>query len=127
MNALLGAVLWTSYTETTSFLNTYAENLSPVAVAAISGSVAGSVQALAAAPAENVRIVLEGGRNRGSWSAAWKEVFAGTESLSSSSSKPADHRQEMKKVRQWLGEVRYMAGRGWQGLGFGVAKDSCGK
>ncbi|KIJ24745.1 hypothetical protein M422DRAFT_69462 [Sphaerobolus stellatus SS14] len=125
VNALLGAVLWTSYTETSSLLNTHAPALSPITVAALSGGVAGAVQALAAAPAENVRIVLEGGRIRGSWSSAWKEVFAGTESLSSKSPKVAHHRAEMRKVQQWMSEVRYMAGRGWHGLGFGVAKDTC--
>lgn len=103
-------------------------SLSPTAVAAVSGCCAGSVQALAAAPAENVRMVLEGGQSRGSWSVAWKEVFAGTESLSPTASREAaKHRDELRKIRKWMREVREMAGRGWQGLGFGVAKDSCGK
>ena len=86
------------------------------------------MQALAAAPAENVRIVLEGGASRGSWSVAWKEVFAGAEPLSRSPDRRevARHREEVRKVRQWVREVRGMAGRGWQRLGFGVAKDSCG-
>ncbi|KAF8511785.1 hypothetical protein BU17DRAFT_77447 [Hysterangium stoloniferum] len=125
VNALLGTVLWTTYSEATSVLSAYSPALSPVAVAAISGSCAGSVQALAAAPAENVRIVLEGGKTRGSWSVAWKEVFAGTEPLASEPLQPTQHREEARKVREWVREVRGMAGRGWQGLGFGVAKDSC--
>ncbi|KAF8581218.1 hypothetical protein K439DRAFT_1636374 [Ramaria rubella] len=100
--------------------------LSPFVAAAISGGCAGSVQALAAAPAENVRIVLEGGQARGSWSVAWREVFSGTESLASHSPEPARHRDEVRKIRHWVREVRGMAGKGWQGLGFGVAKDSCG-
>ncbi|GJJ14679.1 hypothetical protein Clacol_008945 [Clathrus columnatus] len=94
-------------------------------VAALSGSCAGSIQALAAAPAENVRILLEGGQSRSSWSVAWREVFAGTESLTSKSPKPAKHREEVRRVQAWVKEVRGMAGRGWQGLGFGIAKDSC--
>ena len=86
------------------------------------------MQALAAAPAESVRIALEGGASRGSWSVAWKEVFAGAESLSRllDRREVARHREEVRKVRQWVREVRGMAGRVWQGLGFGVAKDSCG-
>ena len=129
VNALLGTVLWTTYSEASALLGSRIPSLSPTAVAAVSGCCAGSVQALAAAPAENVRIVLEGGRSRGSWSVAWKEVFAGAEPLSHFPNRGeiAQHRDEVRRVREWVREVRGMAGRGWQGLGFGVAKDSCGK
>lgn len=127
VNAFLGTVLWTTYSEVNSLLNTHASTLSPTAVAALSGSCAGSVQALAAAPAENVRILLEGGQTRSSWSTAWREVFAGAESLSTKSSDPAKHRDEVRRVQAWVKDAREMAGRGWHGLGFGMAKDSCGK
>lgn len=122
VNALLGTVLWTTYSEATALLGAHAPAMSPTAVAGLSGCCAGSVQALAAAPAENVRLVLEGGRARGSWSVAWKEVFAGAEPLAS----PARHRDQVRRVRHWVREARGMAGRGWEGLGFGVAKDACG-
>ena len=129
VNALLGTVLWTTYSESSALLDRHFPGvLSPTTVAAISGGCAGSVQALAAAPAENVRIVLEGGRFRGSWSVAWKEVFAGAGSLAQDGGRapPARRRDEVRQVRYWVREAREMAGRGWQGLGFGVAKDSCG-
>ncbi|KAF8509667.1 hypothetical protein BU17DRAFT_56002, partial [Hysterangium stoloniferum] len=126
VNVLLRMVLWTTYSEAMSVLSAYSPALSPIAVEAISGSCVGSVQVLAAAPAENVRIVLEGGKTQGSWSVAWKEVFAGTEPLVSEPLQPTQHHEEAREVREWVREVRGMAGRGWQGLGFGIAKDSFG-
>lgn len=91
-------------------------------MAALAGATAGGVQALAAAPAENVRLVLEGGTGKG-WSGAWKEVFRGTVPVSSTTTQ----RENARQVRDWMVEVRGMAGRGWDGWGWGCAKDICGE
>lgn len=91
--------------------------------AAISGAVAGGMQALVAAPAENVRLLLEGGTYH-SWSHAWKEVFRGTPSTHRTSK--AQQINEIRQVRSWMKDVGDMAGRGWDGWGWGCAKDICG-
>jgi len=88
----------------------------------LSGGTAGGLQALVAAPAENVRLVLEGGSGAG-WSGAWKEVFRGTMPISSTTTQ----RENVRQVRDWMTEVRGMAGRGWDGWGWGCAKDICGE
>jgi hypothetical protein len=93
----------------------------PTTTAALSGATAGCVQAIVGAPAENVRLVLEGGSSAG-WSAAWKEVFRGTLPFSSTTTQ----RENVRQVRHWMTEVRGMAGRGWDGWGWGCAKDICG-
>jgi len=82
------------------------------------------VQAVIAAPAENVRLVLEGGSGHG-WSHAWQEVFRGTTSIPLNS--PQQTLREARQVRAWMREVGDMAGRGWQGWGWGVAKDTMGE
>jgi hypothetical protein len=91
---------------------------------AISGAVAGGMQAIAAAPAENVRLVLEGGSGH-AWSHAWKEVFQGTVSIPHSSRQ--QNLQDIRQIRKWMKDVGDMAGRGWDGWGWGVAKDTCGE
>jgi hypothetical protein len=97
----------------------------PTMLAASAGAVAGGAQALIAAPCENVRLVLEGGSSKEGWSHAWKEVFRGTQP---SSSVPQQQTiQEIRQVRDWMKEVGDMAGRGWDGWGWGFAKDVCGK
>ena len=58
VNAVLGTVLWSTYSETSEFLEGRIKN--PLAISLISGAVAGGAQAVVAAPAENVRLVLEG-------------------------------------------------------------------
>ncbi|KDQ60663.1 hypothetical protein JAAARDRAFT_125449 [Jaapia argillacea MUCL 33604] len=123
VNAFLGTVLWTTYSECSQLLEARM-NLHPLGVTALSGAVAGGVQAIAAAPAENVRLVIEGGTPRSCWSHAWKEVFRGTEGSTASSRQRQIH--EAREVRQWMKEVGEMAGRGWNGWGFGCAKDICG-
>jgi hypothetical protein len=35
-------------------------------------------------------------------------------------------REEIRRVRRWMNEVGGMAGRGWDGWGWGVFKDMCG-
>ncbi|KAI4517627.1 hypothetical protein K523DRAFT_308902 [Schizophyllum commune Tattone D] len=124
VNALLGSVLWTVYAETSSSLDPYIGH-HPTLTAAISGAVAGGAQALVAAPAENVRMVLEGGKLDGhSWSYAWKEVFRSTRAAPVTSK--AREIEEAREVRTWMREVGEMAGRGWDGWGWGCAKDICG-
>lgn len=121
-NAMLGTVLWTTYTETSNYLEARL-GTHPTFVAALSGAAAGGVQALVAAPVENTRLIVEGGTGRG-WSHAWQEVFRGTESPRSASR--ADNIKEMRQVRHWMKDVSGMAGRGWDGWGWGCAKDVCG-
>jgi len=93
----------------------------PTTTAALSGATAGGVQSLVAAPAENVRLVLEGGSGTG-WSGAWKEVFRSTMPVSST----IIQRENIRQVRDWMSEVKGMAGRGWDGWEWGCAKDVCG-
>ena len=122
VNALLGTVLWASYAEAYSTFDPYLGD-HPTVHAAASGAVAGGVQAIIGAPAENVRLVIEGGTGSG-WSHAWKEVFRGTEPPRQISR--AEELKEARQVRDWMRDVRDMAGRGWDGWGFGFTKDVCG-
>jgi len=69
-----------------------------------------------------VRLVLEGGSGTG-WSGAWKEVFRGTVPISST----INQRENVRQVRDWVTEFKGMAGRGWNGWGWGCAKDVCGE
>lgn len=123
VNAFLGTVLWATYAESSSFLEPHIGN-SPTLLAAASGAIAGGSQAFIAAPAENVRIIIEGG-TKGGWTHAWKEVFRGTVPASPAPTKEENLR-EIRQVREWMKEVRGMAGRGWDGWGFGVVKDIFG-
>lgn len=124
VNALLGTVLWTTYATTFSTLEPYLGH-NPTITAAISGTIAGGMQALVAAPAENVRLVLEGGSAGHSWSHAWKEVFQGT--FAPLSTSKHQKMQDIRQLRTWMKDVGEMAGRGWDGWGWGCAKDMCGK
>ena len=90
----------------------------------VSGAVAGGAQAIVAAPAENVRILLEGGNYHG-WSSAWKDVFRDSESQQQVSK--AESLQQARQVREWVREVGDMAGRGWNGFTWGFLKDSTGE
>lgn len=122
INLALGSVLWFTYSETSTFVSSHIS--SSLCTAAIAGGVAGGVQALVAAPAENVRYFLESGSPTTGWSHVWKEVFRGTEDPSDAP-KEAQIR-EARQVRQWMREVGELAGRGWDGWGWGCAKDICG-
>lgn len=122
VNALLGTVLWASYAEAYSIFEPYLGD-HPTLHAAVSGAVAGGAQAIIGAPAENVRLVIEGGTGDG-WSHAWKEVFRGTEPARKMSR--VQELNEARQVRDWMRDVRDMAGRGWDGWGFGFIKDVCG-
>ncbi len=124
VNASLGTVLWTAYSESSSALGSYDGLESrPIMIAAISGAVAGGAQAIVAAPAENVRLAIDRGTGEG-WSHAWKEVVRGT-----APNRPNESTglRELRQVRSWMVDVRNMAGRGWNGWGWGLAKDVCGE
>ncbi|TFL07716.1 hypothetical protein BDV98DRAFT_539702 [Pterulicium gracile] len=122
INAALGTVLWTSYAESYDFFDSHLPT-SPVTTAALSGAVAGAAQAAVAAPAENVRLVLKGASGH-SWSYAWKEVFHGTTSVPNASR--SQQMEEVRQVRSWMRDVGDMAGRGWDGWRWGMAKDIFG-
>ncbi|KAH0830451.1 hypothetical protein J3R83DRAFT_1848, partial [Lanmaoa asiatica] len=121
-NAVLGTVLWTTYTECSSYLQSHFGVHSMLTVA-LSGAAAGGMQALVAAPVENARLVIEGGAGKG-WSHAWKEVFRGTQPIHITSR--SDQIRDIRQVRLWMKDVSEMAGRGWTGWGWGCAKDACG-
>jgi hypothetical protein len=75
---------------------------------------------MAGAPAENARILMEQGvfhseKSVSGWRHAWKEVFLRTESPlrpSSGAETRVQQIREMREVREWVREVREMAGRG---------------
>ncbi|KAE9406741.1 hypothetical protein BT96DRAFT_1014692 [Gymnopus androsaceus JB14] len=123
VNALLGTVLWTTYAEASSLIEPYL-GPHPTMVAGLSGGIAGGFQAIVAAPAENVRLLLEGGSGYHSWSHAWKDVFKGTNLRERVSRKRK--MEDARQVRRWMMEVGDMAGRGWNGWGWGCAKDITG-
>ncbi|KAJ2931447.1 hypothetical protein H1R20_g5672, partial [Candolleomyces eurysporus] len=120
LNAGLGTVLWTSYGEAYTALAPSTGHHS-VTTAALSGAVAGGCQALLAAPAENVRLLLEGGSGGHSWSSVWKEVFQSRTPPPSSTVK--QDLQDIRELRAWFRDVGEMAGRGWDGWRWGLAKD----
>ncbi|KAH8117295.1 mitochondrial carrier domain-containing protein [Phellopilus nigrolimitatus] len=122
VNAVLGTVLWETYSETTNFLEGHMSY--PLAISLLSGAIAGGAQAVVAAPAENVRLVLEGGGNHAGWSSVWRDVFLGRQPEMDISK--AQNLREARQVRQWMKEVGEMAGRGWFGFGWGFCKDVCG-
>lgn len=124
VNASLGAVLWGAYAEASEQLDPYLSNRS-LSNSAVSGAIAGASQAIVAAPAENVRILLEHGITGHSWSCAWKEVFR-EKGISSAAPIESRNLQDIRQLRGWLQEVGQMAGRGWNGWGWGVGKDTFG-
>lgn len=122
-------------------------------VAAISGAGAGAIQALAGAPAENVRLLMEQGSfnaqsSVSGWRHAWKEVFidSNNQNVTSRNTIPARMRlSDVREAKIFANELREMAGRGvfpwlshhvvqvlkiqtagWNGWGWGLAKDVCG-
>ena len=124
VNAVLGFVLWESYGVASIGLEPYLATHS-LANAAMAGAAAGACQAAVAAPAENVRLLLEGGFGGHSWSSAWKEVFREKESLTATASK-SQQINEIRELRTWFKDVGQMAGRGWEGWGWGCTKDAAG-
>lgn len=86
-------------------------------IAAVSGAISGAAQAVAGAPAENVRLLMERGAfNRetsvSGWREAWKEVFRGSARLNGANTTDARSLHEIREIRNWMHEVRDMAGRG---------------
>ncbi len=124
VNAALGTVLWGTYGEASNRLEPYFTSHS-LSNAAVSGAISGACQAVVAAPAENVRLILEAGFGGHSWSCAWKEVFR--EKASSSVNATTRQMNEIRHWRSWFQEVGQMAGRGWEGWGWGCAKDAVGQ
>lgn len=122
-NAVLGTVLWTTYSECSSYLHTRL-GVHSIFTVALSGAAAGGMQALVAAPVENVRLVIEGGTGKG-WSHAWKEVFRGTQPIHNTTR--SDQIRDIRQVRLWMKDVGEMAGRGWAGWGWGCGKDVCSR
>ncbi|KIK97182.1 hypothetical protein PAXRUDRAFT_136834 [Paxillus rubicundulus Ve08.2h10] len=118
-NAVLGTVLWTTYTGSSTYLEPYLGHHSTFTVA-LSGAAAGGMQAFIAAPVENVRLAMEGGTGRG-WSHTWKEVFCGTQPIHSATR--VDQIRDIRQIRLWMKDVSEMAGRGWTGWGWGFGKD----
>ncbi|KAL0063316.1 hypothetical protein AAF712_009811 [Marasmius tenuissimus] len=123
VNTLLGTILFTTYTEATQILEPHIGH-HPTLTAAVAGGIAGGAQALVAAPAENVRTLVEGGTVYHSWSHAWKDVFRGTETRAGLSKTEA--LEDVREVRRWMKEVGEMAGRGWNGWGWTCVKDISG-
>ncbi|KZV93333.1 hypothetical protein EXIGLDRAFT_709913 [Exidia glandulosa HHB12029] len=127
VNSALGTILWSSYSLASSELQPRISN--SVLASAIAGSIAGATQALAAAPAENVRILLEGGAEHAHWSAVWKSVFRASEdavSATTGTSQSNLSRNQARHLREWVREIRDTAGHGWHGWRWTVAKDTCG-
>lgn len=123
LNAALGTVLWTSYGISNEAISTVLED-HPIQTAALAGGFAGGCQAILAAPAENVRLLLEGGSGGHSWSCVWKEVFRSR--VVPPSVTLQQEIQEIRELRTWLRDVGDMAGKGWDGWRWGCGKDICG-
>lgn len=126
VNTGLGTILWTTYSVAATELQDHVHH--PVLASGLAGSIAGGAQALAAAPAENVRILLEGGAEHARWSQVWKSVFRASEQAAEHPQDSHDSisRTDARKLRGWVKEIRDMAGEGWSGWRWTVAKDSCG-
>ncbi|PVG03062.1 hypothetical protein CPB86DRAFT_779955 [Serendipita vermifera] len=139
VNTLLGVVLWESYGLSSEHLEKMYPH-HPIMVAATSGAIAGGCQSLMAAPAENVRIILEARsgakvdpiktllekpaqipNTHSGWMHAWKQVFQGPQPLAK-----AETREEIRELNRWTKEIKSMAGRGWDGWAWGCGKDMCG-
>ncbi|CAG7854050.1 SubName: Full=Uncharacterized protein {ECO:0000313/EMBL:CCA69573.1} [Serendipita indica DSM 11827] len=139
VNTVLGAVLWESYGLCSSYLEGKIPS-HPIVMAASSGAFAGACQSLAAAPVENVRMVLESmskveadpvrtllqkpakvPTTHSGWMHAWRQVFIGDQPVAH-----ATTREEVRELSRWVQEVKGMAGRGFDGWTWGCAKDMCG-
>ncbi|KAJ6608591.1 hypothetical protein B0H10DRAFT_519187 [Mycena sp. CBHHK59/15] len=123
VNAILGTILWASYAETSSAFQPHIGN-HPTMMAALAGAIAGGTQAIVSAPADNVRLLVEGGHSGHSWSHGWKEIFRGAPPPASSSRHETI--QDIRQVRSWMKEVGDMAGRGWSNWGYTFGKDVTG-
>lgn len=143
VNSALGAILFETFTLSNRRLHKFYPETPTVVLASTSGALAGALHALAGAPADNVRLVLERGLNAGrnsstqghsGWRQAWMEVFRqidhvdkprleGKQTIAGVTS--AKSRREAREFRAWIKEVKGMA-RGWDGVWWGVGKDAVG-
>ncbi|EUC64896.1 hypothetical protein RSOL_494180 [Rhizoctonia solani AG-3 Rhs1AP] len=131
VNTCLGTILFTTYTHVYDVVHQESFCSNSTAASAIAGATAGAVQSIIGAPAENVRLYLEGdmtGKQTSvqGWRQAWKEVFVD----SSQSQETRDLkalRREARATRDWMREVADMSmTRGWEGWRWSCAKDTLG-
>jgi hypothetical protein len=121
---MLGTVLWTAYSAAYTVIEPNLHN-KPLLSAAVSGGIAGGIQALVAAPVENIRLVVEGGAAGQSWLQAWKYMMDDSSRVSRQARRA--QLKEARAFRKWMLDVHDLAGRGWHGWGWGFAKDVCGE
>lgn len=155
INTVLGTLLFTSYTTINSSISKHNPDASTTrkfalafppaslslrhhssdrddgvasVVAGISGASAGAIQAIAGAPAENVRVLMESGAIHSTsvsgWRYAWREVFlrtrdggASTFSSALSNGNGGAHSTPLKlsdirEAKLFVRELRAMCGRG---------------
>ncbi|KAG9040250.1 hypothetical protein FRB95_000179 [Tulasnella sp. JGI-2019a] len=151
INSVLGVVLFESFTISHEVLKEMYPNTSSILLASTSGAITGCAHAIAGAPAENVRLILEGHKpsllvpnnaagmsQHAGWRSAWMEVFRQGVEHVDVPTKPAPvttpvavpkmsakTRREYREFRGWMKDVKSMA-RGWDGMGWGCAKDGVG-
>lgn len=120
MNTCLGTILFTTYTHVYDVAHQESCCPNSTAASALAGATAGAVQSIAGAPAENVRLYLEGdmtGKQTSvqGWRQAWKEVFVDSGRSQEVSDRKA-LRREARATREWMREVADMSvTRGWEG------------
>ncbi|CAE6475177.1 unnamed protein product [Rhizoctonia solani] len=131
VNTCLGTILFTTYTY--AYDMAHQESFCPnsTAASAIAGAAAGAVQSIVGAPAENVRLYLEGdmtGKQTSvqGWRQAWKEVFLDADRSEGGKDRKT-LRREARATREWMREVADMSmTRGWEGWRWSCAKDTLG-
>ncbi|CAE6479186.1 unnamed protein product [Rhizoctonia solani] len=131
VNTCLGTILFTTYTHTYDAVHRESFCSNSTAASAIAGATAGAVQSIIGAPAENVRLYLEGdmtGKQTSvqGWRQAWKDVFVDSSRLEETRNREA-LRREARATREWMREVAEMSmSRGWEGWRWSCAKDTLG-
>ncbi|KAF8717827.1 hypothetical protein RHS02_09318, partial [Rhizoctonia solani] len=131
VNTCLGTILFTTYSYTYDTIHHEDTHLNSTIASAIAGATAGAVQSIAGAPAENVRLYIEGdttGKQTSvqGWRQAWKDVFRDSDQSGMERDRKA-LRREARATRNWAREVAGMSmGRGWEGWGWSCAKDTLG-
>ncbi|CAE6495417.1 unnamed protein product, partial [Rhizoctonia solani] len=130
-NTCLGAILFTTYTHVYDVVHRESFCPNSTAASAIAGATGGAVQSIVGAPAENVRLYLEGGMTGKQtsvqgWRQAWKEVFVDSSRSEGTRDREA-LRREARATREWMREVADMSmTRGWEGWRWSCAKDTLG-
>ncbi|CAE6352475.1 unnamed protein product [Rhizoctonia solani] len=131
VNTCLGTILFTTYSHTYDVVHQESAYSNSTIASAIAGAIAGAVQSIAGAPAENVRLYLEGdttGKQTSvqGWRQAWKDVFRDSSQPGREPDRKA-LRREARATRNWAREVAGMSmSRGWEGWGWSCAKDTLG-